>query len=255
MATAALGPGRRTGLLSELIPAVLQRVSDGGWVFVRTTNNVPLQGFELFGHAIVPILANVQGFEVPAASTFTPPSVSTSGISIDRLSFTNGTNLETQFKPNNVIVYDVAITSFSGVTGTVPVTFSVIDPRNNLLFTTPVAASLAASVHATLPSYIPGNALNGTYTFTASLVYQGQTITKSATYEVSGGLTAPTVEQGIPVSLSTLNVPQPGFRPGDTVRFLILTANFTGEATPGVVNYQLTGPGSSNAGIGTKSYW
>jgi hypothetical protein len=253
-ATFSLGPSRRTALLSELVPAVLQRVSDGGWVFVRTTNNVPLQGFELFGHAIAPILANVQGFAVPATSTFTPPSIPTSSVSIERISFMNGTNAETQFKPNNGIVYDATITGSSGANGTVPVTFSVNDPRNNVLFTIPVSVTLAASVHATLASYIPANALNGTYTFTASLVYQGQTITKSATFDVSGGITAPTVEQGTPVTLSTLNVPQSGFRPGETIRFLILTANFTGEQTPGTVNYQLTGPGLFNAGSGTTSF-
>jgi hypothetical protein len=253
MATFSLGPGRRTGLLSEFIPAV-QRASDGGWVYVRTTNNVPLQGFELFGHAVFPILANVQGFALPPTSTFTPPSNPASSVSIDQVSFTDGTNAKTQFQPDDVIVYDVTISGSSGVTGEVPVTFSVNDPQNNPLFTAAVPVTLATSVHATLSGHIPGNALNGTYTFTASLVYQGQTITKSAALEVSGGMTTGSVGQDTPITLSVFGVPQSGFRPGETVRFLIRTANFTGQATPGTVNYQLTGPGVFNAGSGSKDF-
>src|SRR5262249_9754176 len=154
MATAALGPGRRTALLSELIPAVLQRASHGGWGYVRKKNNVPLPGFDLFGHALFPILANVQGFALPPTSTFTPPPNPTSTISIVKVSFTDGTNAKTLFQPNDVIVYDVAISGSSGTTGVVPVTFSVNDPQNNQLFSAPVPVTLGASVHATMSGYI-----------------------------------------------------------------------------------------------------
>src|SRR5262245_18637024 len=254
MATAALGPGRRTALLSELIPVVLHRASDGGWVYVRTTNNVPLQGFELFGHAVFPILANVQGFALPPTSAFTPPSNPTSTVSIDQVSFTDGTHAKTVFQPNDVRVYDVAISGSSATAGVVPVTFSVNDPQNNLLFSAPVPVTLAAAVHATMSGYIPSNALNGTYTFTASLEYHGQTITKSATLEVSGGMTTGSVGQDTPITLSIFGAPQSAFRPGETVRFLLRTSNFTGQATPGNVNYQLIGPGVFNAGSGSKVF-
>src|SRR5207244_1749012 len=112
VASFSVSPGRRTSLLSEFVPEVLRRPADGGWVFVRTTHNVPLLGFELFGHATSPILANVQGFPLAPSSTFTPPGTATPGAAVDEVSITNlSSTAKTQFAPSDPIVYVATITN------------------------------------------------------------------------------------------------------------------------------------------------
>ena len=48
---------------------------------------MPLLGFELFGHSVFPVLANVQGFALPSTSAFTPPlgASSVSGVAISQV--------------------------------------------------------------------------------------------------------------------------------------------------------------------------
>lgn len=66
-------PGQKVArLLREWIPQTHGRPSDGGFVFVRTTNGVPLYGMQLFGNVNASILANVSGRPI-AAGSFTPP--------------------------------------------------------------------------------------------------------------------------------------------------------------------------------------
>ncbi|HYR86837.1 MAG TPA: hypothetical protein VE422_22305 [Terriglobia bacterium] len=72
-ATFTLPAGRKSArLLSELIPATASE--NGGFVYVRTTNNVPLYGMELFGSNRAPILSNVAANKLVAGVTYTPPS-------------------------------------------------------------------------------------------------------------------------------------------------------------------------------------
>jgi len=252
----SLAGGRRTSLLSEFVPQVLQRVSDGGWVFVRTTNNVPLIGFELFGHAISPILANVQGFALPAGSNFVPPGGNvTSNANVERASIIDR-NLEPKgtFAPRETINYVATITN-SGSRDSAQLTFAVTDPRNQTLFTNTTTITLpTGSADAVFGSFIPSNALNGQYTFTATLVHLGKTTSKSVAFTVTGGTSTPSVGQEIPLSWSTENVDVFSFRPGDTVRFAIPIANFTNSTANAVLNYQLTGPGLFSAGSGSLTF-
>ena len=60
-------------LLSTLIPETQARTSDGGFIFVRTTNGVPLYGVELFFTRNLTILANVTAATLESGITFTPP--------------------------------------------------------------------------------------------------------------------------------------------------------------------------------------
>jgi hypothetical protein len=252
----SLSTGRRSSLLSEFVPQVLQRAADGGWVFVRTTNNVPVLGFELFGHTINPILANVQGFPLPPSSTFLPPgATATGGASIDHLSITDVSGKpKTQFSPKDGIVYVTTI-ALTGAAGSAQLTVTIKDPNNQVMVTSTNTVTLAGhSLDLSNVSFIPGNALNGQYTFTSTITYQGKTDTKSAPFTVAGGTTTASIGQEVTLPLSTSNVFTLGFRPGDTVRFSIPTANFTNSAATGTINYQLTGPGLFNGGTGTVTY-
>jgi hypothetical protein len=255
VAAFSVGAGRRTSLLSEFVPQVLQRPSDGGWVFVRSTNNVPLLGFELFGHAVIPILANVQGFALPPTSTFTPPGTGGAVVTIDQVTVTDSNNtVKTQFAPrDNIILHGAVTNSGSSVTG--QVTYSVTDPRNQTLYTNTVAVTIPPNMtDVSVGTFIPTNALNGPYTFTVSLVYQGQTSTKSSTFTVAGGTNTPSVGQEITLATNMSDALQLSYRPGDTVRFLIPTANFTSDAVTAVLNYQLVGPGALNVANGSAAY-
>jgi len=60
-------------LLGELIPATQSRLSDGGFVLVRVTNNVPVFGGELFFLRNGAAFANVAPIPLPANVNYTPP--------------------------------------------------------------------------------------------------------------------------------------------------------------------------------------
>jgi hypothetical protein len=60
-------------LLSELIPSTQSRMSDGGFVLVRVTNNVPVFGTELFFLRNGAAFANVAPIPLPDAVNYTPP--------------------------------------------------------------------------------------------------------------------------------------------------------------------------------------
>ncbi len=249
---------RRTALLSEFVSQVLQRASDGGWVFLRTTNNVPLLGFELFGQAIAPVLANVQGFALASTSTFAPPvgGTATSGVTIDQVRFTDFVgNPKTQFQPLDIIVYVTTIRNPSGMRGSAQLTVTLTDPRNQPILSVPTTITLPSSVSDFVyVGSIPSNALNGPYVTTAGLVTQGQLVTQSSGFDVTGGTSTPTAGQDPAVSLTPSGAFQVAFRPGDSVRFLVQMANFTGQSLSASINYKLTGPGSLNAGSGSLPF-
>jgi hypothetical protein len=58
--------------IHELIPSTLG--VNGGYVYVRTTNNVPLYGIELFYSQDLKVLSNVAAGRLLTGLTFTPPS-------------------------------------------------------------------------------------------------------------------------------------------------------------------------------------
>jgi hypothetical protein len=249
---------RRTALLSEFVPQLLQRSSDGGWVFLTTTNNVPLLGFELFGHFAYPILANVQGFAVPGSSTFMPPPSTvptSSGVDISQVGFSDGLNPKAQFNALDTIVYTATITNSSGATGSAQLTFVVSDPRNQTLFTSTTSITLpATSGDMVYVSHIPSNALNGQYLLTAKLVYQNQLVLKSAGFDVSGGTSTPTADQDPAYTVTSTNGLQRAFRPGDTMRVVIPLANFTGQTVSATINYQLRAPGANSLSSGNLAF-
>jgi hypothetical protein len=70
-----LPAGAKTAkLLSELVPQTQTRTGDGGFVFVRTTNAVPIHAIQLFFTRNLKILANISGGGLPAGVTYVPPN-------------------------------------------------------------------------------------------------------------------------------------------------------------------------------------
>jgi len=68
-----LDPGKKiANVIHELIPQT--RGVNGGFVFVRTTNNVPLYGMELFYTEDLKVLSNVAAAKLSPFVVYTPPS-------------------------------------------------------------------------------------------------------------------------------------------------------------------------------------
>ena len=73
-ASISLPPGRKIArLLDDLVPA---STNDDGFVYVRTTNNVPIYGFEVFFSRDNRVIANVAASSLDPALGYEPPSPS-----------------------------------------------------------------------------------------------------------------------------------------------------------------------------------
>jgi hypothetical protein len=249
---------RRTVLISELVPQLLKRSADGGFVFVRTTNSVPILGFELFGHAVAPILANVQGFNLSSSSSFTPPATGGSGtpqFTITSVTTTDGTAAKTLFKALDLIAYIATINNASGSSAAAELAYDIKDSRGQSMLTTTLSFTMAVGTDSLVfVGFVPSNALNGAYTVTASLQAKGVTATKSATYTVSGGTDTPTISQETLARLSPRGVSQVAFRPGDTARFAITTSNFLTQSAAATLTYSLLGPNNVIGASGSLSF-
>ena len=57
-------------LINEVVPTAL---NNDGFIFVRTTNNVPVYGMELFFTSDLKAIANVAAGTLDATVTYTPP--------------------------------------------------------------------------------------------------------------------------------------------------------------------------------------
>jgi hypothetical protein len=70
-----LMPGAKIAkLLSELIPQTQSRLNDGGFVFIRTTNGVPIHAIQLVFTRNQKILANISAIPLPPELNYTPPT-------------------------------------------------------------------------------------------------------------------------------------------------------------------------------------
>jgi len=116
-ATFTLNPGAKIAKL--LGPELVGTSVNGGFVFVRTTNNVPLYGLELFFARSGSFLANVAAGSVMPSISFTPPNlaalttISTARTSRNTTLTLTGSNFST-IASDNLVVFKTA-------TGTVDV--------------------------------------------------------------------------------------------------------------------------------------
>src|SRR5262249_59905812 len=113
------------------------------------------------------------------------PTHPISGFTVANLTTTDGTNTKTQFKPRDTINYVATLGSTSGSSGTGQLTFTVIDPRGQTMLTSVSSVDLPV-FDDIIASVVPSNALNGQYTVTATLTYQGQTTAKRVSFAVAG---------------------------------------------------------------------
>ncbi len=119
-----LAPGAKIArLLNEWIPAAQ---TNGGFVFVRTTNGVPLYGLELFFLSNLALMANVAPGALADGITYTPPapagtltlnSISPASVVRGQTLTLNGAGFNLTPSSNSVV-----FTTASGTTGQTPAT-------------------------------------------------------------------------------------------------------------------------------------
>jgi hypothetical protein len=132
-ASFTLNPGEK---ISKLLgPEIIGKSAGSGFVFVRTTNDIPLYGVELFFSRSNSIFANVAAGSLAPGTTFTPPvlSVLTPGPSTQS---TRGSIL-TLTGTNFSLIASNNIVEFTTTTGTVDV---------------PASTSTATSLTVVVPS-------------------------------------------------------------------------------------------------------
>ena len=116
-ASFTLNPGEKIAKL--LGPELVGRSASSGFVFVRTTNNVPLYGLELFFSRSNSIFANVAAGSLTPGTSYTPPTVgvlspgSTAQTTRGSILTLNGSNFSL-IAGNNIV-------EFTTTTGTVDV--------------------------------------------------------------------------------------------------------------------------------------
>ena len=197
LATFTLGAGQKTAkLLSELVPQTQTRASDGGFVYVRTTNDVELYGVELFFTRDLTILSNVTAGSIASGITYTPPL------------------------PAGTITLNSLSPSSLARGGTLTLTgggFSTTAASNTVVFTTPSGTTPVLATTATstmLTATVPLTAISGPVfvqlgTSTSSPGILEVTVSSSELVQTPVTVTAGVVTTGVdiyvPAPAGTLN--------------------------------------------------
>lgn len=209
---------KRAFLLSEIIPATQLRADDGGFIYVKSTNNF-FWGMELFFLRNLRVMANIAGGVLPTGASYTPPGA------------------VTELSPQTVIA-DLWLEDAQGVRKTLvqpgDTTFlglrlagtpcsncssrwiargqSVIDPLNKTVvdFATSDLGQTGGNggggeirkLAITIPS------MAGTYIYEARIMYDGRTWVRIMTFTVGGLAGTVPLDKHIVVD-------QFGYRPND----------------------------------------
>lgn len=236
-----LAPGVKIArLLND--PWISNAQTNGGFVFVRTTNGVPLFGIELFFLSNLALLSNVAPGALATGITYTPPGPAGT-ITLDSLS------------PTTISRGGTLTLSGSG--------FNATSANNTVVFaaasgTTSVTADTATAT--TLTVAVPSTAISGSV-----LVQSGGTssaaqilaVTASSTelvqssVTVAAGQTTTGVDIYVPTPAGSLNVT--GIGAGDRFSGISFAASSV-ELTRGqVTDLIISGPGISQANGSTLS--
>jgi hypothetical protein len=190
-----LNAGTKTSkLLREIVPAAEGRNS--GFVFVRTTNSVPLYGIELFFRGDLAILSNVTAGGLAPGITFTPPTpnasltltaASPATVARGAMLTLTGTGFSTAAANNTVV--------FAGAAGTV---------------SAPAALATTTSLMVTVPATaISGPVLVQTGGKSSQSIIVEITATAAALAQnnvtVTGGATTNGVDIYVPAPVGSLN--------------------------------------------------
>jgi hypothetical protein len=190
-----LNAGAKTAkLLSELIPQTQQRTSDGGFIFVSSTQ--PLYGLELFFLRNLRILANVAA---GSGAGFTPPAPPPPG----QLTLTS-------ISPTKAAIGATLTAAGTG--------FNANAASNNVVFTAAsgtVSAQAFAATSTSLSVTIPSGAITGPVYVqvggpnSASKILEvlatATSLLPASTVTVNGSATTSSVDIYVPPPLGTLN--------------------------------------------------
>jgi hypothetical protein len=191
-----LNAGAKTAkLLSELIPQTQQRTSDGGFIFISSTQ--PLYGIELFFTRNLRILANVAA---GAAGSFTPPG----GGGGSPVSLTS-------VSPTRAAVGSTITLTGSG--------FSTTAASNSVVFTRAsgtVSVPAATATSTTLTVAVPTDAITGPVIVQSGgqsssavileVIASPITLLPGGVVTVAGGATTSGVDLYVPPLAGSLNV-------------------------------------------------
>jgi hypothetical protein len=233
-----LAPGAKIArILNEWIPAAQ---TNGGFVYVRTMNGVPLYGLELFFLTNLAIMANVAPGAIADGITYTPPApVGT--ITLDSLS------------PASVARGGTLILNGSG--------FSATASSNSVVFTMASGTTSQTSATATttmLTAVVPSTAISGPV-----LVQIGITSSESQILEitassstlvetsvsVSAGQTTAGVDIYVPVPAGSLNVTSIGV--GNRFQSISFASNSAEVSQGQTTDLRVAGTGISEASQST----
>lgn len=196
-ASFTLNPGQK---IAKLLGAeLLGKSVSGGFVFVRTTNNVPLYGLELFFSRSNSIFANVAAGSLTSGVSFTPPTLAVLS-AISTVQTTRGTTLTLTGSNFSAVASDNLVT-FVTTTGTVDVPAS-----------TATTTSITVVVPSTAISGPVSVKVNGqpTAVFVLEITSSPTSIDQNA-FRVSDGQVSSGLDIYVPVSPgAVLNATQVG---------------------------------------------
>src|SRR5439155_15609183 len=162
---------KRAFLLGDVVPQTQTRTTDGGFVFVRTKNAVPIFGLELFFLRSGLVYANVPGSLLLGVG-FPPPGSTQTGnagpVTTDSVFTGDGNQVsKTSFRPGDTITFNIRVNNSTGSAATVTRRYLGIGPSGyaikNDSFSGTVANGLTIRF---MTGTVPADAPAGTYTFT-----------------------------------------------------------------------------------------
>ena len=228
-------------LLGELLPRTQTRTADGGFVVVRSRNGVPLSGLELFFLRNGRVFANVPGNPAPAFSHPTIPSLNpvidvvraytTDSNGAEKTSFSQGDRIRLSADRNSSLPVQVTAQARYHIRGSSGSLYDV-----SILSAAPSGAHMRA-----IEIILPATASPGTYTFEATVSYNGASVTKSSTFTVTQ-FAGPDVEVTRAFTTNTSGVETTTFPVGQTVFLVMERNNRTTSQVTIQARYKVTGP-------------
>jgi hypothetical protein len=183
---------KKTFLLQEVTPQTQTRQTDGGFVFVRTTNAVQIFGTELFFLRSGLVYANVPGtllggIGMSAPTIGPPPPPPTGPVTVESV-FTGDVNRvsKTSFQAGDDITYNLQIDNGLPSPLFNTIRYLVLGPSGFVMLSEGITATnpTGFSIHY-FPDKIPAGAPAGTYTVIGTVEYNGLVSTKTSTFTVT----------------------------------------------------------------------
>src|SRR6185503_15430346 len=159
-------------LLADVIPQTRSRITDGGYVYVRSTNGVQIYGIELFFLVSGRVYANVPGTRMTGLGLLPPPASATVGTSPtivveDTLLGDSAGQPLTSFQACNVISVMLQINNTTGQTARVARQYRAVGPNGyNLMLYSLIGDQAPGRTLRYASVTVPCAAPAGVYTLT-----------------------------------------------------------------------------------------